>query len=86
MKQLRAAGIEHVVMLTGDNRAIASAVARELGIDEAHAELLPEDKLQKIEALVSRYDTVAMVGDGVNDAPALARASLGIAALAPGAQ
>ncbi len=79
VKQLHAAGIEHVVMLTGDNRATAEAIAREVGIDEVHAELLPEDKLQKIEALVSRYGTVAMVGDGVNDAPALARASLGIA-------
>lgn len=76
---LHAAGIEHVIMLTGDNRVTAEAIAREVGIDEVYAELLPEDKLRKIEELVARYGTVAMVGDGVNDAPALARASLGIA-------
>jgi len=79
VKQLHAAGIERVVMLTGDNRVTAEAIAREVGIDEVHAELLPEDKLVKIEALVARHGAVAMVGDGVNDAPALARASLGIA-------
>jgi Cd2+/Zn2+-exporting ATPase len=76
---LHAAGIEHVIMLTGDNRVTAEAIAREVGIDEVHAELLPEDKLRKIEELVTRYGSVAMVGDGVNDAPALARATIGIA-------
>jgi Cd2+/Zn2+-exporting ATPase len=79
VRQLHAAGIAHVVMLTGDNRVTAEAIARELKIDEVHAELLPEDKVEKIELLVARYGTVAMVGDGVNDAPALARANLGIA-------
>ena len=79
VKQLHAAGIAHVVMLTGDNRVTAEAIAREVGVDEVHAELLPEDKVNKIEELVGRYGTVAMVGDGVNDAPALARASLAIA-------
>lgn len=79
VEQLHAAGITHVVMLTGDNRVTASAIARDLGIDEVHAELLPDDKVKKIEELVARYGTVAMVGDGVNDAPALARANLGIA-------
>lgn len=79
VKQLHAAGIDKVVMLTGDNRVTADAIARDLGIDETYAELLPEDKVKKVEELVARYGTVAMVGDGVNDAPALARANLGIA-------
>ena len=77
--QLHAAGIEKVIMLTGDNRITAEAVAREAGIDEVYAELLPEDKLAKVDELVKRFGTVGMVGDGVNDAPALARANLGIA-------
>jgi Cd2+/Zn2+-exporting ATPase len=79
VQQLHAAGVARVVMLTGDNRVTADAIAYDLGIDEVYAELLPEDKVKKIEALVARYGTVAMVGDGVNDAPALARASIGIA-------
>ena len=79
IEQLHAAGIAHVVMLTGDNRVTAEAIGREVGIDEVHAELLPEDKVKKVDELVARYGTVAMVGDGVNDAPALARSTLGIA-------
>jgi Cd2+/Zn2+-exporting ATPase len=81
---LHAVGIRRVIMLTGDNRVTAEAVAREVGIDEVHAELLPEDKLAKIDELVARYGTVGMVGDGVNDAPALARSNLGIAMAAIG--
>ncbi|MBU8541871.1 heavy metal translocating P-type ATPase [Falsiroseomonas tokyonensis] len=76
---LHAAGIERVVMLTGDNRATAEAIARETGVDEVRAELLPADKVAAVEDLVARYGAVAMVGDGVNDAPAMARANLGIA-------
>ena len=76
---LHAAGIERVVMLTGDNTATAQIIARQTGIDEVRAELLPEQKVQAVEDLVARYGTVAMIGDGVNDAPAMARASLGVA-------
>lgn len=77
--ELHRAGIRHVVMLTGDNRATAEAIARETGIDEVQAELLPGDKVAAVEDLVRRYGSVAMVGDGVNDAPAMGRADLGVA-------
>jgi Cd2+/Zn2+-exporting ATPase len=66
-------------MLTGDNHGTARAVAEATGLDEVRAELSPEQKVAAIEELVARYGAVAMVGDGVNDAPALARSSLGIA-------
>ncbi len=82
--RLRELGVEHLVMLTGDNRITARAIARELGITEIRAELLPEDKVRVIEELTERYQRVAMVGDGVNDAPAMARASFGIAMGAAG--
>lgn len=68
-----------VVMLTGDSAITADAVARELGIDEARADLKPEDKIAAVEDLEKSYGAVAMVGDGINDAPALARATVGIA-------
>ena len=76
---LRAQGIEHVIMLTGDNQATAAVIAKATGIDEFRAELLPGDKVTAIEELLKKYGQVAMVGDGVNDAPALGRATLGIA-------
>ena len=76
---LHRAGIKHVVMLTGDNRATAEAIAKQTGIDEVRAELLPADKVAAVEDLVRLYGSVAMVGDGVNDAPAMGRANLGIA-------
>jgi len=81
---LHAAGVRRVVMLTGDHAPTAAAIARECGIDEVRSELLPEEKLAAIEELVGRDGEVAMVGDGVNDAPALARASVGIAMGAAG--
>ena len=84
IEQLRQAGIERIAMLTGDNQGTADAVARSIGIDEIHAQLLPEDKVTVIEDLVRRYEHVAMVGDGVNDAPAMARAGLAIAMGAAG--
>jgi Cd2+/Zn2+-exporting ATPase len=76
---LRRLGVERVVMLTGDNQASADALARELGVDEVLAELLPHDKVRAVQKLREGYGTVAMIGDGVNDAPALAAADIGIA-------
>lgn len=76
---LKAAGVELVVMLTGDNRGTAEAIAWETGVDEFYAELLPADKVAKVEELVARFGTVAMAGDGVNDAPAMGRATVGVA-------
>lgn len=79
IRRLREAGVRRIVMLTGDNRGTAEAIARQVEVDEVRAELLPEDKVAVVEDLVHRYRHVAMVGDGVNDAPAMARASLGVA-------
>jgi Zn2+/Cd2+-exporting ATPase len=81
---LRAAGIERIVMLTGDNPETAEAVGRAIGVDEVRAGLLPEEKVAAIRALEAEYGSVAMVGDGVNDGPALAVATVGIAMGAAG--
>jgi Cd2+/Zn2+-exporting ATPase len=86
LESLRAAGIDHVVMLTGDDARTARAVADALGIDEVHAELLPEDKQRVLSGLRQAHGPVAMVGDGVNDAPALASAEVGIALGAAGTE
>jgi Cd2+/Zn2+-exporting ATPase len=72
-------GSEHTIMLTGDNPAAAAAITTQAGIDEFRAELLPEAKLDAVTSLMGEYGQVAMVGDGVNDAPALATATVGIA-------
>ncbi|WP_404790911.1 heavy metal translocating P-type ATPase [Altericista sp. CCNU0014] len=77
--QLKTLGIEQIVMLTGDNQRTARSIAQAIGVDRVYAELLPEDKLHIIRQLQTQYNTVAMVGDGINDAPALAQASVGIA-------
>ena len=76
---LRALGVEEIVMLTGDNEGTARSVAKAVGLTEFRAELLPADKLRIVAELVDRWQSVAMVGDGVNDAPAMARSTLGIA-------
>ncbi|MCS6831343.1 MAG: cation-translocating P-type ATPase [Armatimonadota bacterium] len=79
VSELRAAGIHHHVMLSGDAEAVAQKVARELGLDEARAPLLPEQKVEAVRDLCKRFGAVAMVGDGINDAPALKVATVGIA-------
>ena len=84
IEMLRRQGVERVVLLTGDNQATADAIVREVGADEAYAELLPEDKVAAVQKLRRRYGTIAMVGDGVNDAPAMAVADVGIAMGAAG--
>lgn len=81
---LRAQGIEKVVMLTGDNAEVAATIGREAGVDEVYAELLPDQKAGLIASLRERVGPIAMVGDGVNDAPALAKATVGVAMGAAG--
>ena len=84
ISDLRRSGITKLVMLTGDNEATGRAIGELAGVDEVHAELLPNDKVALIERLTEAHEYVAMVGDGVNDAPAMARASIGIAMGAAG--
>ncbi|MCL4294566.1 MAG: cadmium-translocating P-type ATPase [Anaerolineae bacterium] len=84
IEALHAVGVEKVAMLTGDNQRTALAIARELSLDEVYADLKPEDKVAKVRELAGRYGHVAMVGDGVNDAPALAEATVGVAMGAAG--
>ncbi len=84
IRELRKEGIERIVMLTGDNKATAQAIADEVGLDEYRAQLLPEEKVAAVKELAETYGPVAMVGDGINDAPALATAAVGIAMGAAG--
>ncbi len=79
IEQIHALGVKHATMLTGDHRAAAEAIAKRVGLDDWRAELLPEEKLRAIDELSARHGRVAMVGDGVNDAPALAQADVGVA-------
>ena len=84
LRGIEAAGVGRIVMLTGDNAGTAQAVARAVGIADVRAELLPEDKLHAVEGFVRDVGPTAMIGDGINDAPALAAATLGIAMGAAG--
>lgn len=84
IKDLHAAGIREVIILSGDNQKTVDAIAKTVGIDTGRGDLLPEDKVNEIGSLVERHRFVGMVGDGINDAPALARASIGIAMGAAG--
>ncbi|MFD1205941.1 heavy metal translocating P-type ATPase [Sporosarcina contaminans] len=79
MNRLKQVGIRHTVMLTGDSQHTAEAIAKQAGLTDVRAGLMPEDKLTAIKEMSGKYDKVAMVGDGINDAPALATANVGIA-------
>jgi Cd2+/Zn2+-exporting ATPase len=79
LQQLRDLGIEKTAILTGDNPRVAAAISKEVGLTDYYADLMPEDKAEAIRDLVKKYGSVAMIGDGVNDAPALANATVGIA-------
>ena len=79
IRMLHALNVRPVIMLTGDRKGVAQSIANEVGVDEIEAELLPEDKINRVKALLEKYHAIGMVGDGVNDAPALAMATVGIA-------
>ena len=83
-ERLRARGVSPIVMLTGDNSGVARAIGQAIGVDDVRADLLPEDKVKVVQKLMARHEFVGMLGDGVNDAPALANATVGIAMGAAG--
>ena len=84
LKQLKEIGIKYMIMLTGDHQNVGDAIARQIGLTEAKGNLLPEDKVTEIRKLIQRYKKIAMVGDGVNDAPAMALSTVSIAMGAAG--
>ena len=84
MAELRELGIERLIMISGDNQQVAEAVAKSVGLTEARGDLMPEHKVDAIKALRDQHGKVAMVGDGVNDAPAMANSTVGIAMGAAG--
>lgn len=84
IQALHQAGVRRVVMLSGDNQRTVDAISKQVGIDEAHGDLMPDDKVARIQALRASYPFIGMIGDGVNDAPAMATATLGIAMGASG--
>jgi Cd2+/Zn2+-exporting ATPase len=84
IRNLRASGVQKVVMLSGDNQRTVNAIARQAGIDQAHGDLLPDQKIERIRQLLTEHKQVGMIGDGVNDAPAMAAATVGIAMGAAG--
>ena len=79
LKQLKEIGIKHMVMLTGDHQNVGDAIAKQIGLTEAKGNLLPEDKVSEIKNLLKQHKKIAMVGDGVNDAPAMALSTVSIA-------
>ncbi|MCK5919617.1 MAG: heavy metal translocating P-type ATPase, partial [Methylococcales bacterium] len=84
IQDLKKQGVEHVVMLTGDKQQVGETIGKQVGVDAVYAELMPADKLRILKTLSQKYGKVAMIGDGVNDAPALAAADIGIAMGAAG--
>jgi len=86
LERLRDSGVERIVLISGDERPVAEALSRQLGLDACHAELLPEDKARLVSGLRREGETLVMVGDGVNDALALSEADIGIAMGAGGSE
>jgi Zn2+/Cd2+-exporting ATPase len=84
IRSLHATGVQKVVMLSGDNQRTVDAIARQAGIDEAQGDLLPDQKIERVRSLLAEHKQVGMIGDGVNDAPAMAAATIGIAMGAAG--